>query len=166
MSNNGKTSTFVIHHDRCQPAKWTPEDVLAFAKFVRSGDMVHAATLARLGMQLVASEHHVPKGGLLQEIGFVIADPIDNQIAGATDDLDELCDGQDITAIARVYRGPTEYVIAIPIGDGDGNFEGYEYEIKPTEAEAEDYVASLRECDPADGAAKAKGDDAKPNEDA
>lgn len=137
-----KTSTFTIHHDTCKPADWTPKDILAFADFVRSGDMSHAAKLARLGVQLVLSEHHVPKGGELQEVGFATwVTPFEL----VSDDLDEIVEDQDVAKVVRVYRGPVEYAARVAMGDGDGNFEGYDYTFFPTEAEAQAYVASASE---------------------
>lgn len=136
-----KTSTFIIHHDRCKPQEWTPDNVLALARFIGSGDVRDAAVLARMGLELVASEHHVPKGGTLQEVGFATPE-CDDLIH---DDISELIDYRDMMPVVRVYRGPVEYAIAIPFGDGEGNFEGYEYEFKKTEAEALAYVQSLRE---------------------
>ncbi len=138
----GKTSTFTIHHDRCEPHKWTAGDVLAFAKFVASGNLQHAAHLSRLGVQLVLSEHHVPKGGQLEEIGFADPDAVSD---GITDDLAEIADDMDVTPVVRIYRGPVEYAVKFGIDDGHGEFGGYEHEIKPTEAEAEAFLKSLTE---------------------
>jgi hypothetical protein len=128
----GKTSTFTIHHDKCDPSKWTAHDVLAFADFVRTGNLQNAAALSRLGVQLVLSEHHVPKGGTLEEIGW--AEPKGNEIY----DLEDLSE-DDVTELCRVYRGPVEYVAKIGVGNEHGDFEGYEYEIKPTLAEAQSF---------------------------
>lgn len=136
----GKTSTFTIHHDRCDPRKWTPDNVLLLARFLEFGDLTVAASLSRLGVQLVMSEHHVPKGGTLEQVGFMTPDCDDLVV----DDLGELVDG-DYTPVVRVYRGPVEYAIGIPIGDNDGCVEGYEYETKATEEEAEAYVKSMYE---------------------
>lgn len=126
-----KTSTFTIHHDRCDPSKWTPSDVLAFSDFVRSGSMQHAARLARLGVQLILSEHHTPKGGTLEEIGW--CEPTTLSEIYELEDVAE----DDVTELCRLYRGPVEYVAKLSIGDEDGNFEGYEYEIKPTLEQAQ-----------------------------
>jgi len=143
----GKTSTFTIHHDTCKPAEWTPKDILLLADFVRTGDMTYAARLSRLGVQLVLSEHHVPKGGELQEVGWASwVTPIDL----VSDDISEVIEDEDIAKVTRVYRGPVEYAVRIPMGDGDGNFDGYEYEFKATEAEADAYLASLQETETAD----------------
>lgn len=136
-----KTSTFTIHHDRCKPETWTAGDILKFADFIRTGNLQAAACLSRLGVQLVLSEHHVPKGGDIEQIGFMTP-KCDDLVC---DDLSNLVD-DDMAPVVRVYRGPVEYVIAIPIGDGDGNFEGYEYEIKATEEEATAYVKSMYEA--------------------
>lgn len=139
---DGKTSTFTIHHDRCKPETWTAGDILKFAEFVRTGNLQAAACLSRLGVQLVLSEHHAPKGGELQEIGFMTPE-CDDLI---NEDLGELIpDPDDISQVVRMYRGPVEYAIAIPMGDGEGNFECYEYELKATEEEAQAYLKSVHQ---------------------
>lgn len=139
-----KTSTFTVHHDRCKPGEWTAKDILAIADFVRTGDMRYAAYLSRnLGMQLVLSEHHVPKGGTLEEIGWCAADAIQD---GPTDDLAEIADDLDITEVVRIYRGPVEYAVKFGVDDGNGEFGGYEHEIKTTEAEADAFLRSLTEA--------------------
>ncbi len=33
-----KTSTFVIHHDRCNPTAWNAMDILALADFISAGE--------------------------------------------------------------------------------------------------------------------------------
>lgn len=136
----GKTSTFTIHHDRCDPASWTAHDILTFAKFVSGGSLQHAARLSSLGMQLVLSEHHQPKGGSLEEMGFA---PVDD-IAEPTDNLADFIE-DDITPVVRIYRGPIEYVVQYAIGDGDGHFDGHEYEIKTSEADARAFLAGLKD---------------------
>lgn len=132
----GKTSTFTIHHDHCKPENWTASEIIAFRDFVRTGSMQHAAALARIGVQLVLSEHHVPKGGQIEEIGWM--EPGDNNEVYDLEDLAQ----DDITSLCRVYRGPVEHIAKIGIGDEDGNHEGYEYEIKPTLAEAQAFLES------------------------
>jgi hypothetical protein len=137
-----KTSTFTIHHDRCDPASWTPKDVLQFDHFVRTGDMRYAAALSRLGVQLVLSEHHVPAGGTLQEIGWAQPGlPIDV----VSDDVNEVADDEDVVEVTRIYRGPVEYGVRIAEGDGDGGIAGYFYEFKPSRAEAEAYLADMED---------------------
>jgi hypothetical protein len=138
------TSTFTIQHNRCDPAKWTAHDILAFAAFIDHGDMQNAARLARLGMQLVLSEHHVPKGGELEPIGWATT----GDQFQTYDDLGEAVDAggdNDITELHRIYRGPAQHVVKFGIGDGDGNLDGHEYEIKPSAADAEAFLKSLKE---------------------
>lgn len=138
----GKTSTFTVHHDRCKPETWTAGDVLTFAKFMQSGNLQHAAAMSRLGVQLVLSEHHVPKGGQLEQIGW--STPGDVGDGGASDNLDDVAqDDMDVNELVRVYHGPVEYVVKFAVDDGNGEFGGYEYEIKPTRAEAEAFLKSL-----------------------
>lgn len=139
----GKTSTFTIHHDRCKPENWTASDIITFRDFVRTGSMQNAAALARLGVQLVLSEHHVPKGGQFEEIGWIDPDEKTGPAGPEIYDLDDLAQ-DDITALCRAYRGPIEYIAKIGIGDSDGNHEGYEYEIKPTLEEAQAYLAAMQ----------------------
>lgn len=140
-----KTSTFTVHHDRCNPGKWTASDVLAFAKFVQYGDLRHAGHLSRLGMQLVLSEHHTPKGGELEQVGWCAEDAIAD---GPTEDLTEIADDLEITPVVRIYRGPVEYAVKFGIDDGHGEFGGYEHEVKTTEAEAEAFLKALMEVAP------------------
>lgn len=128
----GKTSTFTIHHDHCDPGKWTCHDILAFADFVRFGSMEHAARLSTLGVQLVLSEHHVAKGGTIEEVGW--CDP--GALFGEISDLEDAAQ-DDITELCRVYRGPVEYVARLTVGDEDGEYAGTQYEIKATLAEAQ-----------------------------
>lgn len=104
--------------------------------------MRYAAALSQLGVQLVLSEHHVPKGGELQEVGWATPE---NPIELVSDDISEVAGDEDIVALVRVYRGPVEYAARIGTGDGEGNFDGYEYEFKPSEAEAQDFLASMQE---------------------
>ncbi|MBV5269001.1 MAG: hypothetical protein JZU55_02620 [Afipia sp.] len=132
------TSTFTIHHDRCDPSKWTVAEWSLLAKFMKYRALQDAAALSRLGMQLALSDHHVPTGGTLEEVGF--SEPKTFEF---TEDMSEIHDGSEITEIRRVYLGPVEYAVAIPMDDGDGNFEGYEFEFKDSEAEAQEYVKEM-----------------------
>lgn len=141
MSEKAKTSTFTIHHDRCDPSKWTPRDVMMLAEFISRGSMQHAASLARLGMQLVTSEHHIPAGGELEHIGA--AKPGVDDLPMELDDL-VLEDGEDVVAFVQVYRGPVQYAATFAIGDAEGNVEGHEIEVFKTESEARDFLESLR----------------------
>lgn len=131
----GKTSTFVLHHDRCKPGEWGLALWQALADFARTGDLRYAATLSRAGMQLVVSENHEAVGGTLQHIGYVSEAEAKTL---AIDDLGDICDDDDVAAVVPIYRGPTKYVVAYSIVDDDGFVEDREYEIKDTEAEAID----------------------------
>lgn len=144
----GKTSTFTIHHDRCKPEKWTANDVLAFANFVRTGDLRYAGHLSRLGVQLIISEHHVPKGGTLEEIGWSAPDEPETLYRDLSDAVSWKGD-EDVTELYRVYRAPSEFIARYLIGQGE-DVEGTEYEIKPTREEAEAFIASLSEPETAD----------------
>jgi len=144
----GKTSTFTIHHDRCKPATWTPGDVLQLAKFVETGDLRYAGHLSKLGVQLVLSEHHVPKGGLLEEIGWASPDEPETLYRDLGDAVSWKGD-EDVTELYRVYRAPSEFVARFLVGDGE-DVDGAEYEIKKTREEAEAFIASLSEPETAD----------------
>jgi len=141
--SESKTSTFTIHHDRCKPEEWRPRDVLALASFLSTGDLRYAARLSLLGVQLVLSEHHEPKGGTLEHIGWsTITEPHETyeDIAEAVN-----ASGDDeLAELTKIYRGHPEYVVPISIGDGDGNFDGYEYEPKATRAEALALIESMK----------------------
>lgn len=146
--DTGKTSTFTFHHDRCKPETWTPHDILQFAAFVRSGDLRYAGHLSRLGVQLVLSEHHVPKGGVLEELGWSAPDEPETVYKDLGDAVSWKGD-EDVTELYRVYRAPAEFVARYQIGVGD-DVEGTEYEVKPTREEAEAFIASLFEPETAD----------------
>lgn len=139
-----KTSTFTIHHDRCDPSKWSLAQWQLLQDFIREPRLQRAAALSRLGIQLVLSEHHEPKGGALESFGWADEREMPHPDS-ISDDLDDITQGDDITPIVEVYRGPTKYAVRFAVGDGDGEFAGYEHEIKDTEAEAEEFLASLTE---------------------
>lgn len=143
-----KTSTFTFHHDRCKPETWTPNDILQFASFVRTGDLRYAGHLSRLGVQLVLSEHHVPKGGQLEEIGWACPDEPETLYRDLSDAVSWKGDN-DVTELYRVYRAPSEFVARFLTGDGE-EVDGTEYEVKPTRDEAEAFIASLSEPETAD----------------
>lgn len=140
----GKTSTFTIHHDTCNPEAWTPNDVLKFAKFIKSGgDMRYAAALARIGVQLILSDHHTAKGGSIQEIGFAKGGEVSD---GISEDLNDFNDGDEVLEVSRVYVGPREYVVIFAVGDPEtGDIDGHETEIFATEAEAVAFIESMHE---------------------
>jgi hypothetical protein len=145
--SKAKTSTFIIDHTRCNPGAWTPTDVLALRDFVATGNLQYAAKLSKLGMVLVTSEDHEPAGGTLEHIGYAVeAEPL-----ATYDDISEAVDfaGDDeITALYPIYRGHIRYAVAIRMGDEDGNYDGTEYELKPTLEEAKAYHASAYSDEP------------------
>jgi hypothetical protein len=135
MTQEQKTSTFTIFHDRCDPSRWTIGDFKALADFARTGELAYAARLSRLGMQLVLSDHHEATGGTIEEIGW--SEPKDNSIG----DLDELVDDDLVMVeVTRIYRGPSEFAVRIGVGDEDGEREGSEYEVFKTEHEAQEFI--------------------------
>lgn len=136
-----KTSTFTIYHDRCDPAAWTPANVLTLANFIITGNLQYAASLSRLGMQLVRSEHHEPLGGELEAFGYMLPGDCSEVFC----DIEDIVDSGDVVDICQVYRGPTQYAVQIPTGDPDGNFDGYEYEVMDTESEAIELLESFQQ---------------------
>lgn len=144
-----KTSTFTIHHDRCDPSKWTLAQWRLLQEFIAEPLLQRAAALSRLGIQLVLSEHHQPAGGTLEEFGFANERDLPC-LDNATDELNELFEGgDDVVAIVPIYRGPTKYAVRYGVDDGHGEFGGYEFEIRDTQAEAEKFQQSLTETEPA-----------------
>lgn len=143
-----KTSTFTIHHERCKPEEWSLAQWKMLQDFIKEPMLQRAAALSRLGIQLVLSEHHVPAGGTLEEIGWADARELPHPDS-VSDDLEDITQGDDIVPVAKLYRGPTQYCVSFAIGGPEGEFEGYEHEIKDTEAEAEEFLKSLREDEPA-----------------
>ncbi len=145
MVEKKKTSTFTMHHDRCKPDTWTASDIIAFANFAKFGDLQYAAHLSKLGVQLVLSELHEPKGGTLEHVGWSAPGDIPDFYESVEELASDHYEEYSPVPVCAVYRGPTEYAVRIPIGDGDGNFEGYEVEVKATEAEAQAFAKSLTE---------------------
>lgn len=147
--DKGKTSTFTIHHDHCNPRDWTLAQWKLLQEFICEPRMDRAAGLSRLGVQLVLSEIHEPKGGELESVGWADEREMPHPDS-ISDDLTDICqDELEVTPVVEVYRGPTRYAVRFAIGDGDGEFAGYEFEIKDTEAEAEEFLKSLSENEPA-----------------
>jgi hypothetical protein len=149
MTIQPKTSTFVIDHEKCDPTNWTARDLIEFESFVKFGGAARAGRLTRLGIKIVTSEHHEPLGGTLEALGYSkpLSPGDDVQLE---DGPREICDaaGTDpagVTAVVKIYQGPVQYAVGIPIGDEDGVLEGYEFEFKDTEAEAAEFARSMRE---------------------
>lgn len=140
-----KTSTFEIDHDRCKPGEWTAADVLALADLVKTGNLARAAHMSRLGMKMVASEHHKAKGGDLEMIGFMPFENDGTYLRCDVADIDDLVDDDDVFEVCRVYRAPSNYAVRIPIGDQEGNFDGYEYEIMEDRDTAVKLLSSLED---------------------
>lgn len=147
VTETRKTSTITIHHDRCDVSKWTIADWQTLASFVKHAGLQQAAALSRLGMQLVLSEHHTPAGGTLEAIGWAREGELPSPEM-VSDDLEDLNEDDEITAVAQIYRGPTRYAVRFLVGE-HGDITGHEYEIKDTEAEAEAFLKSLHESEPA-----------------
>jgi hypothetical protein len=145
-----KTSTFTIHHDRCDPRDWTLDQWRMLQEFINEPRLQRAAARSRMGIQLVLSEHHQPVGGTLESFGFADEREMPHPDS-ISDDLTDICqDELEVTPIVEVYRGPTKYAVRFAIDDGNGEFGGYDFEVKDTEAEADEFLKSLTEAEPAD----------------
>jgi len=137
------TITLTVHRDKCDPSTWTIVEWKLLCDFIRDGSLQRAASLARLGVQLVLDDRHVPTGGTLEQIGW--ADP---------DDLSTICDtaqeAADVTGhvgpvdVVPIYRGPTQYAVGYGVGTDD-DYEGMEVDVFQTLEEAEAFDRSLRE---------------------
>jgi hypothetical protein len=147
VTDRRKTSTITIHHDRCDVGKWTLTEWHILAAFVKNAGLQQAAALSRLGMQLVLSEHHEPIGGTLEQMGYGEEDQMPDPMI--TDDLAEIADDLEITAVVPIYRGPTKYAVKFGTAGPDGEFDGYEHEVFDNLADAEKFWKSLLETEPA-----------------
>ena len=145
ITDQRKTSTITIHHDRCDPSKWTIADWQTLASFVKNANLQQAAALSRLGMQLVLSEHHIPAGGTLEQIGFGEEDQMPSPMI--SDDLAEITDDLDITAVVPIYRGPTQYAVKFGTATADGEYDGTEHELFDNLAAAQTFLKSLADAE-------------------
>lgn len=133
---------FEFDHERCDPRKWTPSDVLLFSDFLRNGYLSAAAALARLGVKLVQSDGLKPPSGTMELIGYCKADEVGETPQDENDlryDVDD-----DITELVPVYRAPSVYAVRLYECDGDEGSSPM-LEIKPTLDEAEKLAAMYRE---------------------
>jgi hypothetical protein len=148
ITEKGKTSTITIHHDRCDVSKWTIAEWRTLASFVKDAGLQQAAALSRLGMQLVLSDHHEPTGGTLEALGWAEESELPNPMI--SDDLSDIVnDDCEIVPVVQVYRGPTQYAVMFTTGDENGDVDGHEIEVKNTLAEAQEFLKSLLEAEPA-----------------
>lgn len=147
-SHDNRTSTFVFDHALCDPSKWTAHTILTFEEIIRSGNLNAAAKLARIGVRLVASEHHEPAGGTMELLGYV-NDPEDD-FPPTTDLRDLDIEGDGPTEIVPIYRGPAKYVVPYQVADSEVSdlATSTEYEICDTLAEGQSFLAGL---EPGDG---------------
>ena len=148
MSGNSKTSTFTIHHDRCDPKSWTLGQWKLLQEFIEEPLLQRAAALSMLGIQLVLSEHHEPKGGKLEQVGYGLEDQLPSPLI--SDDLAEVVDDDlEVTPVVPIYRGPTQYVVKFGTATCDGEYDGTEHQLFDTEAEADAFLKSLHQTEPA-----------------
>ncbi|MEM7746605.1 MAG: hypothetical protein AAF346_00020 [Pseudomonadota bacterium] len=148
MSDEAKKTTMIFHHERCDPSKWTVSDWQLMAEYMRTGSLQAAAAMSRkMGVQVVLDDRHAQRtGGDLEAVGFT--DMEDAKEMYAFDCINEIHDEkdlEDVFAFRALYAGPIEFASAVPIGDINGIFEGYEYEVFGTEVEAQKHHESLRE---------------------
>lgn len=141
--SDNRTSTFVFDHALCDPSAWTAQTILTFAEFIHTGNLNAAAKLARIGVRLVASEHHEAAGGTMEFLGYV-NDPEDD--FPPTKDLADLeFDGDGApTEIVPLYRGPSQYAVLHLVADGDGG-EAPAIKICDTLAEGQLFLAGLEQ---------------------
>lgn len=143
-SPDKRTSTFVFDHALCDPSAWTAQTILTFAEFIRSGNLNAAAKLARIGVRLVASEHHEAAGGTMEFLGYV-NDPEDD--FPPTKDLADLDleEGAGPTEIVPLYRGPAKYAVPYEVVDTDVSdwATTTEYKVCDTLAEGQLFLAGL-----------------------
>lgn len=140
MIEPGKTTVFLLHHDSCRPRDWTVEQWEALARYAETGDVRQAARLARKGLQLLQVSP-VPAQQAAVSIGWTKS-PEDGEFF---DTLDDLSDGSEPFEAFQIFAGPPCFVSPFPVGGSDGEFDGYEYEIFGTLAEAEKHHAQIRD---------------------
>lgn len=131
-----ETSTFTLHHDRCDPSKWTVTEWKLLADFCRTGELSYAASLSRLGLQLVLSDKHEATGGAVEPCGYLS----DGEVVESLHDLD--LDHSEVAEVVPIYRGHTRY--AVPYGVGDDHDWWTEIDTFDTAAEAEKFAAALK----------------------
>jgi hypothetical protein len=140
------TSTFTIHHDRCDPSKWTVREWGLLADFVRTGSLSAAAGLSRAGMQLVLDERHAAVGGEAEHIGWLLGSNGDIEHDVPVETIEDLyLEYGEVSEVVPIYRGKTRYAVAYRIGDGEGNFDGTEVKVSDTAEDAERFAKSMRE---------------------
>lgn len=139
------TSTFTIHHDRCDPSKWTVREWSLLAEFVKTGSLQAAAGLSRLGMQLALDGRHASVGGTVEHIGWMRGKGGDFESDAPADSIGELeINDLEVTEVVPIYRGPTRYAVGYGIGDDEGHYDGQEIEVCDTFDAAEKFAKSIR----------------------
>jgi len=140
----GKTSTFVIHHDRCDPSKWTIAQWKLLADFIKHGSLQYAAGLARHGMQLKLDDRLQVSGGEIEHVGWAFGRKGDFEIDTFGESLNDIVqDDLDVSEVVPIYRGQTQWAVSFAIGDEEGFVEGHEVETFDNAADAEKFVASI-----------------------
>ena len=134
-----KTSTFTLHHDRCNPTKWGLSEWQALAHFAAHADLQSAACLSRAGLQLALSDRHAATGGTIEHIGW----------ADLREQIDSICEMMDLiepegaTPICAIYRGPTQYGVKFGISHDGVECDDTEFEVFDTEEDAVKFLKDL-----------------------
>jgi hypothetical protein len=154
-----KTTTLIFHHDRCNPARWTIDDMTALADYLRTGEPQHAVALSSMGIEVASSDHCVERSATMREVGFVKADehpyeqPIQElgEIAGYSD--------KDVVPVLPVFVGQPQFAARYYEGDDDGYSEAWELFTTRNEADtfAARYRGGGREEEPSSAADAADG---------
>lgn len=144
MSEKAKaqTITLTVHRERCDPSKWTVSEWQLLCDFVRDGDLGRAASLSRLGVQLVLDDRHQPTGGTLEHIGWATPDDM-STIAGTADEAGDVSGSVGPVEVVPIYRGPTQYAVAYGVGTDD-DYEGAEVEVFDTFEKADKFDKGLK----------------------
>lgn len=146
QAGKGKTSTFVIHHDTCDPSKWTITEWKLLADFIKHGSLIYAAGLARRGMQLKLDDRLETTGGDVEHVGWARGNKGDFDFDTFNDDLREVAeDDLEVVEVVPIYRGPTTYAVTYATGDEEGFIDGYENETFSNPDDAEKFVNDLRQ---------------------
>lgn len=145
MAETPKLSMFVMQHEQCDPSKWTISDFAALAEFAKTGDLRYATTLAKRGLKFVGADVLDHPDGTLQDIGWATENDLkEGTFAPDLDTAFEFNDDDEAPlALCRIYRSPTVWAVRYLIGDGEGNVDGHDYEIRETEQEASKLAQSI-----------------------
>lgn len=113
--------------------EFTLQKLVRLDSAIRAGYFDTASNFESLGVKLVFDERRVAKDSV-RHVGFT--DDVDFDAFSVYPELEDLDSHPgDIIFIQKVYKGPVEYLVALPIGDP--NIQEYTAVLKPTKEEAE-----------------------------